>query len=68
MRIGRSCGRIPAECPDCLMASLLGGPGRCELDEAERRALWVLAQARLVPAPGLGAWEYPGRATLPRAS
>jgi hypothetical protein len=68
MRIGRSCGRFPAECPDCLMASLLGGPGRCELDEAERRALGVLAQARLVSAPGRGAWENRGRAALPRAS
>jgi hypothetical protein len=36
-------------CSDCVVTALLGTPGkRCELEEAERRALRILADARLV--------------------
>jgi hypothetical protein len=37
-------------CGDCVVSVLLGAPGgRAEVDEAERRALEVLADAALVP-------------------
>lgn len=36
-------------CPDCVVTALLGPPGRpAEIGEEERRALRVLADARLV--------------------
>jgi hypothetical protein len=37
-------------CPDCVVTALLGhGPDGASLDAAERRALHVLADARLTP-------------------
>lgn len=37
-------------CGDCVVSVLLGEPGaRAEVDEAEQRALAVLAEAALVP-------------------
>jgi hypothetical protein len=36
-------------CGDCVVSVLLGAPGRAEVDDAERRALAVLAEAALVP-------------------
>ncbi len=51
-------------CPDCVVTALLGMPARRrEIDEDERRALRVLADARLVPPLRLRA-----PASLPQAS
>ena len=35
-------------CPDCVVSALLGGGGQTEISEEERRALRILADARLV--------------------
>jgi hypothetical protein len=35
-------------CPDCVVTALLGSDGRTEIGEEERRALRILADARLV--------------------
>jgi hypothetical protein len=49
-------------CPDCVVTVLLSAPDPGEeLGEAERRALRVLADARMIPPLRL-------RADLPRAS
>jgi len=49
-------------CSDCVVTALLSAPGPDgELDEAEYRALRVLADARMVPPLRL-------RVSLPRAS
>ena len=49
-------------CSDCVVTALLPAPGPDgELDEAEYRALRVLADARMIPPPR-------PRASLPRAS
>jgi hypothetical protein len=43
------CEMRDVACADCVVTALLGSPERrCDLDEAERRALRVLADARLV--------------------
>ena len=45
-----SCAMRNLECEDCVVTVLLGGPpGRVEVDDAERRALDVLADSGLVP-------------------
>jgi hypothetical protein len=49
-------------CSDCVVTALLSAPGPDgELDEAEYRALRVLADARMIPPLRL-------RVSLPRAS
>jgi len=49
-------------CSDCVVTALLSAPGPYgELDEAECRALRVLADARMIPPLRL-------RVSLPRAS
>jgi hypothetical protein len=48
-------------CPDCVVTALLGPAGRAEIGAEERRALRVLADARLVSPLRL-------RRTVPRAS
>jgi hypothetical protein len=49
-------------CPDCMVTALVSVPGPDgELDQAERRALRVLAEARMIPPLRL-------RVALPRAS
>jgi hypothetical protein len=35
-------------CPDCVVSALLGSGGQTEIGEDERRALRILAEARLV--------------------
>jgi hypothetical protein len=56
------CAARDVACSDCVVTALLGMPGpRREIDEAEGRALRVLADARLVPPLRL-------RKRLPRAS
>jgi hypothetical protein len=35
-------------CPDCVVTALLGSSGPAEIGEEERRALRILADARLV--------------------
>jgi hypothetical protein len=35
-------------CPDCVVTALLGNGGHAEIGEDERRALRILADARLV--------------------
>ena len=56
------CAVRGAACTDCVVTALLRMPGPgCEIDEAERRALHVLADARLISPLRL-------RERLPRAS
>jgi hypothetical protein len=51
-------------CPDCVVMALRGAArGRCQLGEAEARALRVLADAKLVPPLRLRVRE-----SLPKAS
>jgi hypothetical protein len=45
------CGRCEMRdiaCPDCVITALLGSGGQAEIGEDERRALRILAEARLV--------------------
>ena len=43
------CEMRDVACPDCVVTALLGPPGQqAEISEEERRALSVLADARLV--------------------
>lgn len=45
-----SCAMRDLECEDCVVTVLLGGPpGLVEVDDAERRALDVLADSGMVP-------------------
>ncbi|HEV2374122.1 MAG TPA: hypothetical protein VGS19_18445 [Streptosporangiaceae bacterium] len=56
-------------CSDCVVTALLGKPDTPpELDEAERRALRVLADARLVSPLRLRSQPRMGRTALQRAS
>jgi hypothetical protein len=42
------CEMRDVACPDCVVTALLGGSGNAEIGEDERRALKILADARLV--------------------
>lgn len=44
-----SCEARDLACDDCVVPVLLGPPRRLEIDEGERQALHVLAEAGLVP-------------------
>ena len=57
------CAMRDLACADCVVTVLLGGPpGALEVDDAERRALDVLADSGLVPRLRLVPLGLPGSA------
>jgi hypothetical protein len=57
------CAMRDLACADCVVTVLLGGPpGAVEVDDAERRALDVLADSGLVPRLRLVPLGPPGSA------
>jgi hypothetical protein len=42
------CEMRDVACPDCVVMALLGSGGQAEISEEERRALRILADARMV--------------------
>lgn len=57
------CAMRDLACTDCVVTVLLGGPpGAVEVDDAERRALDVLADSGLVPRLRLVPLGPPGSA------